>query len=141
MINEGVIVTPDIHVSKIKNDMKINAQIAMAFMEFCKQDNPSINHKILICCSDSGNVGDLEDELNRNGCKVFSTCAARGARLNYNGEDEASAAISTTYLPTVSSRRSIPTMATALSSTSSNSVLESTSRRSPTASSRTTRRG
>jgi len=88
LIHEGIIVNPDIREAKVPTDMKVNAQIAMEFMEFCKNDNPKIPHKILISCEDSRHIADLEDELNKNHCTVFSTCANNGARSNYNGEDQ-----------------------------------------------------
>ena len=88
LIEQGIIVKPDIYLAKIQNEMKINAEIAMEFMEFCKANNPNIHHKVLICCDNSNHIEELEQELNLKKCAVFSTCAKKGAHSNYNGEDE-----------------------------------------------------
>ena len=88
LIHNGTIVKPDIYVAQVKKDMPINAQVAMSFMEMCKNENPNIHHKVLISCNNSDNIAELEGELSSKGCKVFSTCARSGARSNYLGEDK-----------------------------------------------------
>ena len=89
LIHDGIIVNPNVKIAKIADDQNINAQMAIAFMNDCKNENPNIHHKILISCKDSNCIENLEDELNRKGCIVFSTCANNGAHSNvYHGEDK-----------------------------------------------------
>lgn len=64
---------------------KITPEICSAFMEAVKEDNPNIQHKVLVTCQSSSHLNYLREELGKVGYTVFSTCSKDGGRLT---EDE-----------------------------------------------------
>lgn len=87
LIAENKILPVKTWIQRVGNgdNEKITPEICSAFMESVKEDNPNIQHKVLVTCQSSSHLNYLREELGKAGYTVFSTCSKDGGRLT---EDE-----------------------------------------------------
>ena len=87
LIAENKILPVKTWIQRVGNgeNEKITTEICSAFMEAVKEDNPNIQHKILVTCQSSKHLNYLREELGKVGYTVFSTCSKDGGRFT---EDE-----------------------------------------------------
>ena len=86
MIAENIILPVKTYTCRINNDSSITSDHCIMFMEMVKEDNPNINHKVLVTASNTDHLRDLQGELSNKGYKVFSTCSRDGGVTNSDDE-------------------------------------------------------
>lgn len=90
-IKKNIILPVYIHDSRVSDGddvYKITPQICANFMDTVKKDNENIYHKILITCSDTNHLIELQDGLSKMGYNTFSTCAKHGGKSTIDGDCE-----------------------------------------------------
>lgn len=86
LISKNIILPVNTYTCRINNDSHITSDHCVMFMDMVKEDNPNINHKILITAKNTEHLRDLRSTLSNKGYKVFSTCSRDGG--NYAEDDE-----------------------------------------------------
>lgn len=91
VIKNNIILPLIVHDSRVTDGddvYKITPQICVDFMKLVKEDNDSIYHKILVTCSNTDHLIELQNELSKMGFNTFSTCAKHGGKSTIDGDSE-----------------------------------------------------
>lgn len=88
---ENIILPVNIQFAKVSDGddvYKITPQICDSFMKTVKKDNDKIHHKILVTCSNTNHLIELQTKLDEMGYNTFSTCAKHGGKSTIDGDSE-----------------------------------------------------
>lgn len=79
-INQNLIVKPSFHVA-LTAGKNLECDMIASAMEFAKNDNPNIHHKMLVTMTESDALLKMAKHLEKKtGIKVFCTCAKYGMK-------------------------------------------------------------